>query len=183
MRILVVITGASGILYGKRLVDILKTKYMNGNEITVIVSDSAKKVATVDGTNIPHSDYSEDDFNCPCASGSGVPDIMVVCPCSLKTLGEIANGIGNNIITRSAEVILKERKKLIIVPRETPYSYITIKNMEKITLAGGIILPASPGFYHSPKNIKDLVDFIVGKVLDQMNIEHNLYKKWKGKDK
>ncbi|PIT84539.1 aromatic acid decarboxylase [Candidatus Micrarchaeota archaeon CG10_big_fil_rev_8_21_14_0_10_45_29] len=176
MRILLAITGASGIIYGTRLHShLLKTT----NETKAIISQGAKKVAEAEKTPLPPADYDENDLSAPCASGSNSPDAMVICPCSLKTLGEIANGVGSNLISRSAEVCLKERKKLILVLRETPYSLITIRNMEKITLAGGIILPASPAFYHKPEKIEDLVDFICGKVMDQLKIENNLFKRWK----
>jgi flavin prenyltransferase len=104
----------------------------------------------------------------------------VVIPCSLKTLGEIANGVGDTLITRAAEVALKERKKLILVVRETPYSLITIRNMETVTLAGGVILPATPGFYGKPKRIDDLIDFIVARVFDQLGVRHALGKRWIG---
>jgi 4-hydroxy-3-polyprenylbenzoate decarboxylase len=178
MRILVAITGASGIIYGKRLVEVLKEL---GQEVSIVVSEGAKKVSEAENEELPNSDYPENDLSAPFASGSNSVDAMIVCPCSLKTLGEIANGVGSNLISRAAEVCLKERKKLILVPRETPYSYIAIKNMEIITLAGGIILPASPGFYHSPEKIEDLIDFIVGKILDQLGIENKLFKRWKEK--
>ncbi len=177
MRILVAITGASGIIYGKRLVEVLKEL---GQDISVVVSEGAKKVSEAEKESLPESDYLENDLSAPFASGSNPADAMVICPCSLKTLGEIANGVGGNLISRAAEVSLKERKKLILVPRETPYSYITIKNMETITLAGGVVLPASPGFYHYPEKIEDLVDFIVGKILDQLGIKNSLFKRWKG---
>ncbi len=173
MRILVAITGASGLEYGRRAVEIL------GEKATVVVSSGAEKVAKEEGTELPKPDYGEFDFSCPYASGSNPPDAMVVIPCSLKTLGEIANGVGSNLISRAAEVCLKERKKLILVVRETPYSLTTIKNMEKVTLAGGVILPASPGFYGKPEKVGDLIDFVVARVLDQIGIRHSLSKRWK----
>lgn len=176
MRILVAITGASGLEYGRRLVEILKKD--KNVELSVIVSEGAKKVAKAEGTKLPKTDYAEDDFSCPYASGSNPPDALIVIPCSLKTLGEISNGVGDNLINRAAEVVLKERKKLILVVRDTPYSFITIKNMEKITLAGGIILPASPGFYGKPKKVEDLIDFIIARVLDQVGVKHRLAKRW-----
>lgn len=181
MHILIAITGASGIAYGTRLVDALrKTKH----DVSVVVSSGAKKVAEAENetARLPKSDFDENDLSAPFASGSYVCknlDAMVICPCSLKTLGEIANGVGSNLITRAAEVMLKERRKLVLVVRETPLSYIAIKNMETVTLAGAVVLPACPGFYHKPKTISDLVDFIVGKVLDQLSIEHNLFRRWK----
>jgi 4-hydroxy-3-polyprenylbenzoate decarboxylase len=177
MRILVAITGASGLEYGKRLVSALRK--MKGVETSVVVSKGAKKVAKAEGTALPKADYAEDDFSCPFASGSNPPDAMVVIPCSLKSLGEISNGVGNTLITRAAEVALKERKKLILVVRETPYSLITIKNMELVTLAGAVVLPASPGFYGRPKKVDDLLDFIVARVLDQLSLEHKISKRWK----
>ena len=175
MRILVAITGASGIQYGTRLIEVLREQ---NQEIYTVISEGAKKVAQAENIELPKSDFEENDFNSPFASGSNAPDALIICPCSLKTLGEISNGVGKNLISRAAEVVLKERKKLILVLRETPYSLITIKNMEKTTLAGGIILPASPAFYHSPKKIEDLVDFIIGKILDQLGLSHNLFRKW-----
>ncbi|MFH1221666.1 MAG: UbiX family flavin prenyltransferase [Candidatus Micrarchaeota archaeon] len=176
MRILVAITGASGIVYGTRTAEVLRKMK---HEVYVVVSEGAKKVAAAEGMQLPKSDFSDNDLAAPFASGSHRMDGMIVAPCSLKSLGEIANGVGSNLIARSAEVMLKERRKLVLVVRETPYSYIAIKNMETVTLAGGVVLPASPGFYHKPKTIEQLVDFIVGKTLDQFNIEHKLFQRWK----
>ena len=175
MRILVAITGASGIIYGNRLVEALRA---SKQESSVIISSGAKKVAQAEGARLPKADYGEFDFSAPFASGSSAADVMIICPCSLKTLGEIANGVGSSLITRAAEVCLKERKKLILVVRETPYSLIAIKNMELVTLAGGIILPASPGFYHEPRTVSDMVDFVVGKTLDSAGIPNKLFKRW-----
>ncbi|MFH1095603.1 MAG: UbiX family flavin prenyltransferase [Candidatus Micrarchaeota archaeon] len=178
MRILLVITGASGIVYGTKLAQALKEAKQ---DVKIVISSGAKKVAEAEGMSgeLPPDDYSESDFSCPYASGSNAADAVVICPCSLKTLGEIANGVGSSLITRAAEVALKERKKLILVVRETPYSLIAIENMRLITLACGIILPASPGFYHQPKTIEQLVDFVCGKVMDQLSIKHKLFKRWK----
>ncbi|MFH0738089.1 MAG: UbiX family flavin prenyltransferase [Candidatus Micrarchaeota archaeon] len=177
MRILVAITGASGLEYGRRLVFALRK--ISGAETSVVISKGAEKVAKAERTILPKADYHEDDFSCPFASGSNPPDAMVVVPCSLKTLGEISNGVGDTLITRAAEVALKERKKLVLVLRETPYSLITIKNMERVTLAGAVVLPASPGFYGRPKSVDDLIDFIVARVLDQVGLKHDLGKRWK----
>ncbi len=186
MRILLAITGASGIVYGTRLAKALRDAKQ---DVKTVVSSGAKKVAEAecenDGTgrkgacSLPNSDYDEFDLTAPFASGSNAADAVVVCPCSLKTLGEIAHGVGGSLTTRAAEVALKERKKLILVVRETPYSLIAIENMRLVTLAGGIILPASPGFYHQPKNIEQLVDFVCGKVMDQLGVKHKLFKRWK----
>lgn len=178
LRILVAVTGASGVVYGKRLVEVLRTM---GHNVYVVVSKGARAVAEAEGERLPRSDFDEKDLAAPFASGSYKIDGMVVVPCSLKTLGEIANGVGSNLIARAAEVMLKERKKLVLVIRETPLSYVAIKNMETVTLAGGVVLPACPGFYHKPKTIDDLVDFIVGKVLDQLGVEHKLFRRWKSK--
>ncbi len=176
MRVLVAITGASGIRYARRLVSALKAT--NGVDCKVVVSSGAKKVAEAEKEALPGADYEEFDFYCPYTSGSNPPDAVVVVPCSLKTLGEIANGVGKSLITRAAEVALKERKNLILVVRDTPYSLITIKNMETVALAGGVIMPASPGFYGNPKKIDDLVDFMTARVLDQLGIKHKLMKRW-----
>jgi flavin prenyltransferase len=177
MRILIAITGASGLQYGHRLVSVLKG--MEGVDCKVVVSAGAKKVAEAEGAQLPKADYAENDFSCPYASGSNAPDAVVVVPCSLKSLGEISNGVGNSLINRAAEVALKERKKLILVVRETPYSLITIRNMETVTLAGGVVLPATPGFYGKPKKIEDIVDFIVARVLDQLGLRHKIGKRWR----
>jgi len=177
MRILVAITGASGLAYGTRLLSALKP--IRGVEASLVVSAGALKVAEAEGTTLPEGDYGENDFSCPYASGSNPPDAMVVAPCSLKTLGEISNGVGNTLITRAAEVALKERKKLVLVVRETPYSLITIKNMERVTLAGAVVLPASPGFYGNPRSVEDMLDFIVARVLDQLGLQHQIGMRWK----
>jgi len=145
-----------------------------------VVSGTARKVAEYEGTELPSSDYNEEDITAPPASGTNAPDTMIIVPCSVKTLGKIANGISDNLITRTAEVCLKERKKLVLVLRETPLSYITIENMRKVTLAGGIVLPASPGFYHKPKSIDDLVEYVVEKILNVAGVEHHPKIKWEG---
>ncbi len=178
MRILVAITGASGLEYGRRLVEVLRKR--GDCDVSVVVSSGAREVARKEGAGLrlPKEDYGECDFGCPYASGSNPPDAMVVMPCSLKTLGEISNGVGCNLISRAAEVCLKERKKLVLVLRETPYSLITIRNMETVTLAGAVVLPATPGFYGKPKKVDDLIDFIVARVLDQLGLKHQLGKRW-----
>lgn len=176
MRILLAITGASGLQYGIRLHEVLKSL---GHTVWLVNSDGAEIVAKAEGVKLPKADFDEKDFAAPPASGSHPIDGMIIAPCSLKTLGEVANGVGSNLVSRSAEVMLKERRKLVLVVRETPLSYIAIKNMETVTLAGGVILPACPGFYSKPKSVGDLVDFICGKTLDQFGIEHKLYKRWK----
>jgi 4-hydroxy-3-polyprenylbenzoate decarboxylase len=162
MRLLVAVSGASGIIYAQRLIEVLKRL---GHDVNVVVSNGAMEVAKYEKAELPKSDYSENDLSAPFASGSYKFDGMVIIPCSVKTLGEVANGIGDTLITRAAEVCLKERRKLILVVRETPLSLIAIENMRKVTLAGGIVLPACPGFY-SGATTDDLINFVVGRVLD-----------------
>lgn len=178
MRVLVAVTGASGIIYGARLVEALRELK---HRVFVVTSGPARKVARYEGVELPEADFGEKEIDAPFASGSNSPDVMVVAPCSLKTLGNIANGTGSGLIERAAEVMLKERKKLILLVRETPLSLVAIENMAKASLAGAVVMPASPGFYAKHKEASQLVDFMVGKILDQAGIRHNLYKRWKGK--
>ena len=124
--------------------------------------------------------YQVNDLSAPIASGSFLVDGMAVVPCSMRTLAAIANGYTDNLIARAADVSLKERRTLVLVPRETPLNQIHLKNMLTLARAGAVILPASPGFYHSPKTINDLVDHVVGKVMDALHIEHKLFKRWAG---
>lgn len=179
MRIVVGITGASGIIYATRLLEVLKE-----NKVTTycIVSDVAKRIAEYElkpgGTARFSECYGEKDVDAPFASGSFKIDAMVVVPCSMKTLSAIANGFSMNLIARAADVVLKEGRRLVLVPRETPLNSIHLRNMMKLSELGVTILPAMPGFYHKPKKIEDMVDFIVGKVLDSLGIENNLYKRW-----
>lgn len=118
------------------------------------------------------------DFSAPIASGSSLTAGMVVCPCSMSTLAGIANGLSNNLIQRAVDVHLKERRRLIVVPRETPLSVVQLENMRRAAEAGAVILPAMPGFYHGPRGMSDLVDFIVGRVCDQLEVEHQLLRRW-----
>ncbi len=175
MKILLAVTGASGAVYGLRLLEVLKEKNV---ETECIVSDAAKKLIKHETLKIPEC-YSEKDIEAPFSSGSSALDAMVVVPCSMKTLSAIANGFSHNLITRSADVAIKEKKKLVLVPRETPLSAIHLENMLKLARLGVVILPAMSGFYHRPKKVEDLVDFIVGKILDSLGIENELYKRWK----
>ena len=122
--------------------------------------------------------YTNQDWYAPIASGSSVSDAMVVCPCSMATLAKIASGIGEDLLTRSADVILKERKNLILVPRETPLSAIHLENMLKLANLGVSIIPPTPAFYNHPKTLQDVVDFVVSRVLDQLGINNNLIKRW-----
>jgi 4-hydroxy-3-polyprenylbenzoate decarboxylase len=133
-----------------------------------------------DGLRLPDGVQSHNlkSMNAPFASGSNPPDVMVVIPCSMGTLGRIAHGYSEDVLLRAADVMLKERKKLILVPRETPFSLVHIKNMELLLLAGAIILPANPGFYARPQSIQEVVDSVVGRLLDHMGLPHNLVPRW-----
>ncbi len=183
MKVLLSIVGASGSVYGIRLLQELKKSDI---EIHLIISDGAKKIVEHE-TEYKISDlknqadfyYENNDMFSGPASGSFNIDSMVICPCSMKTLSAIANGYGDTLTNRAASCNLKEERKLVIVLRETPLDLPGIKNMEKAKLSGATILPAMPGFYHKPKKIDDLVDFIVGKILDQLGIKNSLYKRWK----
>ena len=178
-KIIIAITGASGSIYAKMLLDVLSKK--NNLEIGILLSDNAKTVWNTeleneDYNNYPFTFYNKNDFNAPFASGSAKYDTMVVIPCSMGTLGRIANGISSDLLTRAADVILKERRKLILVARETPYSLIHINNMKLITEAGGIICPATPSFYSRPKTIEEVAKTVVDRVLDLMEIENETYR-------
>ncbi|OIO21181.1 hypothetical protein COV61_04135 [Candidatus Micrarchaeota archaeon CG11_big_fil_rev_8_21_14_0_20_47_5] len=175
-NVVVAITGASGIIYGKRAVEALgKTKH----KTALVISETAKLIAKEEGVKLPASDYSEKDFFAPFASGSRAPDAMLVIPCSLKTLSAIANGCSDNLISRTAEVCIKEGKKLVLVVRETPLSPIALENCLKLSRIGVIILPACPAFYSKHDRVEDLVNFVVGKALDSLGVENKLYKRWK----
>ena len=178
-KIIIAITGASGSIYAKMLLDALSK--FNNLEIGVIMSDNAKIVWTTELENQIYKNYSftfydATDFNAPFASGSAKYDTMVVIPCSMGTLGRIANGISNDLLTRAADVILKERHKLILVARETPYNLIHINNMKLVTESGGIICPASPSFYSLPKTIEDVAKTVVDRVIDLMGFENDTYR-------
>lgn len=187
-KYIVGITGASGSIYGIRLIEeLLKT----GNEVHMIVTNSGKQVTqfetgfSIDALLEHFKEFGREvkvhdieNLFAPTASGSFKTDGMIIIPCSMSTLGEIANGVSKNLLGRSADVCIKERRKLVIVPRETPFNTIHLRNMLNLSEAGGIILPAMPGFYHKPESLMDVVDFVVGKVLDTLDIENNLFKKW-----
>jgi 4-hydroxy-3-polyprenylbenzoate decarboxylase len=126
--------------------------------------------------------FGREDWFAPVASGSNPPDAMVVCPCTVGTLAAIAAGLSDTLIERAADVMLKEGRKLILVPRETPFSALHLENMLKLARSGAVILPANPGFYHRPKGVEDLVDFIVARILDQLGVQHELMRRW-GEDR
>lgn len=182
-RIVVAITGASGVIYGIRLLEELKKENI---ETHLIISDIAKDIicyetdySIEDVINLSDYHYEEKDLSAVINSGSFSFDCTIIIPCSMKTLSAISNGYGDNAITRVSDVTLKERRTLIIVPRETPLRTVHLENMTEISREGGIILPAMPGFYHKPEKIDDQVNFIVGKILDILKINNNLFTKWK----
>lgn len=185
MRIIVGITGASGSIYGIRLIEVLKAQ---GCEVHAVVTKSGYQVIEYEcGITKEKLQqqvdvlYEIDDIGASIASGSFKNDIMVIVPCSMKTLGSIANGISDNLLTRAADVTLKESRSLLIVPRETPVHAIHLENMLKLARLGVKIIPASPGFYHKPETLSDIVDMLVGKICDIMKIDNNLFQRWQGK--
>ncbi|MCW4015225.1 MAG: UbiX family flavin prenyltransferase [Candidatus Bathyarchaeota archaeon] len=182
MKLTIAITGASGVIYGKRLLEELHNKNI---ETHLVISNAAKKIikheletSEKSLEKLANHVYEIDDWSSPIVSGSFKTDGLVVVPCSMKTLAGIANGFAENVILRAADVTLKEKRKLIIVPRETPLNVIHLRNMLDLAEQGAIIVPSMPAYYHKPKNINDVVDFIVGRILDVLGIEHNLYKRW-----
>ena len=181
MRILVAITGASGTLYAQRLLDNLDPKE---HEIHVILSNYAHAVVAEElpgGLQFPEGVVSHNirSMNAPFASGSNAADAMVVIPCSMGTLGRIAHGSSEDLLLRAADVCLKEKKKLILVPRETPLNLVHVRNFELLILAGATILPANPSFYTSPRTIEQVVDTVVARVLDHLGISQRLVGRWK----
>jgi 4-hydroxy-3-polyprenylbenzoate decarboxylase len=182
MRIVVGISGASGALYAIRLLEVLKDLNV---ETHLVMTKAAERIVELE-TNHTKSEvialaaryYDINDLEAPISSGSFKTDGMVVIPCSMKTLAGIALGYSSNLLLRAADVTLKEGRKLVLVPRETPLNIIHILNMYRVAKAGAIILPAMPAFHHKPKSIDDLINYIVGKVLDVFGIEHSLYRTW-----
>lgn len=183
---IVALTGASGACYGIRLLEVLIAQ---GLEPYVVVSPAGRQVMGVElgsgdlKDHLGAAGYREEDVRdlaSPLASGSFPASGMVVIPCSTGTLGAIAQGVSSNLIHRAAEVSLKERRPLIVVPRETPLSEIALRNMLTLARAGACVLPASPGFYHGARSVQELVDFVVGRVLDRMKIHHTLTRRWTG---
>jgi len=179
----VAVTGASGVIYGIKLIEELKKL---GLKVVAIYTKAACLIARYELhkdlvallNSIADRVYSEEDLSAPIASSSNTVDAMVIAPCSLNTLAKIACGIQDNLVTRVASCMLRLKRKLILVIRETPLSSIDLLNAVKVSLAGALVMPASPAFYHEPKTIDDLVKFIVGKVLDALGLEHSLYKRW-----
>src|ERR1700730_2832918 len=170
-KIVVAITGASGSVYAGLLMDKMMLIKDQSEDIGIVMTENAKEVWKTEMGNEAFKDYSfkffsQQDFTAPFASGSGQYDTMIIIPCSMGTLGRIATGVSSDLITRAADVILKERRKLICVVRDMPYNLIHIRNMEMVTLSGGIICPATPSFYSKPVSIKELAATVVDRVLD-----------------
>ncbi len=193
-RFVVALTGASGSVYGLRLVSELLSA---GERVDLILTSSGRQVLRHEtgldwSTDINQQQHQVqeyfasiavdcvaiDDFWSGVASGSAAADAMVVIPCSMGTVGRIAAGLSGNLLERAADVMLKERRLLVLVPRETPFNTIHLENLLRLSRAGAVVLPAMPGFYHGPETMADLVDFVVGKVLDQLNVQHSLFKRW-----
>lgn len=195
-RIALAWTGASGMPYGLRLLECL---VQAGHDVLLVYSQAAQIVAKQElGFSLPARAadaertlierypaatgrlkvFGRDDWNAPIASGSNAPDAMIVCPCSMGTLAAIAAGLADNLIERAADVALKEGRRLVLVPRETPFSALHLENMLKLARLGCAIIPPSPGFYHRPESIQDLVDFVVARILDNLGVEHALVARW-----
>ena len=182
-KIVIGFSGASGIIYGIRLLEILHSINI---QTYLIISEWAKKNIEIETDktleyvkSLSSVNYDNFRLDASVSSGSFLHDGMVIVPCSMKSLSSIANGYDDTLISRAASVTLKESRKLIIVPRETPLSRIHLENMVKLQEAGAIILPAMPGFYHKPSTIEEIIDHLVGEILDQLNIKHDLFKRWK----
>lgn len=180
-RIVVAITGASGAIYAKLLLEKLQQLSAQIDQVAIVMSDNAKQVwefelGNKDYENLPFKFYSKTDFMAPFASGSARFDTMVIVPCSMGTLGRIASGTSDDLVIRAADVILKERRKLILVARDMPFNLIHIRNMQTVTEAGGIICPAIPSYYSKPKTIEDVAMTVVNRVIDLMGLEHSSYR-------
>lgn len=191
---IVAITGASGSVYGLRLVTEL---LRSGHRVSLILTSAGRQVLKHEVGHDWSAEIKQqrhqvqehfasiavdclalDDFWSGAASGSNAADAMIVVPCSMGTAGRIAAGLSGNLLERAADVMLKERRPLIMVPRETPFNTIHLENLLRLAQAGAVVLPAMPGFYHGPESVADLVDFVVGKILDQLNIENDLFERW-----
>jgi len=182
LRLIVGITGSTGVIYGVRLLEVLKEKNV---ETHLLMTEWATKCLTMETDHNPEyvkslaTTYSDDkNMAASISSGTHKTDGMIIIPCTMKTLSSIAIGYDETLVARAAGVTLKESRKLVLVPRETPLTAINLENMLKLARLGVVILPPMPGFYTKPKTIEDIVDHTVGKCLDQFDIDHNLYKRW-----
>jgi flavin prenyltransferase len=183
-RFVVGISGASGVIYGIRLLEVLKESKI---ETHLVMTPAAKITITTETEySVPSVEklasrvHRYNDISAVISSGSFKTDGMILIPCSMHTLGALASGVADNLLLRAAEVTMKEHRPLVVVPRETPLSLIHIENMERLARAGAIIVPAMPGFYEQPKSVSDIVAHLVGKVLDVIGVEHTLFKRWSG---
>jgi flavin prenyltransferase len=181
VRIVVGVTGASGIIYAQRLLDCIDPQ---AHEVHLLISNYAQAVIAQEfpqGLTVPAGvqQHSVKSMNAPFASGSNAADAMAIIPCSMGTMGRIAHGLSEDVLLRTADVMLKEKKKLILVPRETPLNLVQIRNMELLLLAGAVILPANPAFYSLPKTIEEVADTVVARVLDHIGVENELSPRWK----
>lgn len=191
-KIMIGVTGASGSIYAERLIQLLLGSV---DRIYLVVTETGEKVAAheLSSDSILRRSFSGalskkeltvirtfkiNDLFAPCASGTAAPDAMVVTPCSMGTLARISTGVSSNLLERSADVVLKQKRRLIVCPREMPFNLIHLRNMTALAEAGAEILPLMPGFYQNPKSLEDLVNFCVGKILEQLDIPHDLYKPW-----
>lgn len=184
-KLIVAITGASGSIYAQLLLKKLSEINTQWTRLGIIITDNAKTVWQTELENQAYDHYQANyyktsDFSAPFASGSGNYDTMIIIPCSMGVLGRIASGISNDLITRAADVVLKERRKLICVVRDTPYNLVHIRNMETVTVAGGIICPATPSFYSKPKTFEELAATVVDRVLDLANLKIDTFRWGKG---
>jgi flavin prenyltransferase len=184
-KIVIAVTGASGSVYARRLLQKLQASPAGIETCSVVFSKNARDIwayelkETVEETGLTLQVFGPNDFFAPFASGSAGYDTMIIIPCSMGTLGRIAGGISDDLITRAADVMLKERGRLIVVPRETPYNLIHLRNMVALTEAGAIVMPATPSFYSLPANVEEVVDTVVNRVLDLAGIESKSYR-WGG---
>ena len=186
-KIVIAITGASGSLYAKVLLSKLQQLNEQIEDVGIVMSDNAKDVwkfelGNSDYEKLPFKIYSKTDFFAPFASGSARYTSMIICPCSMGTLARIASGISNDLTTRAADVILKERRKLILITRDTPLSLIHINNMKTVTEAGGIICPASPSFYSLPQNFEQMAATVIDRAIDLIGLQQSSYR-WSEKEK
>jgi len=182
MEVIVGISGASGVQYGIRLLEVL---VKTGIKTHLVLTEAAKQIIEIETDYLPIEveklttwNYSQKDFSAPIASGSYRTAGMIIAPCSMKTLGAVANGISDTLLTRAADVCLKEERKLILMTRETPLNLIHLENMLKAKKAGASILPACPGFYSRPKTLDDLIDTMAGRALDLLGVENDIYQRW-----
>jgi 4-hydroxy-3-polyprenylbenzoate decarboxylase len=180
-KIVIAVTGASGSIYADLLIKKLQQLNDQIDELSLVMTENAKEVWKIEldndhFTNDTLRHFSQQDFHAPFASGSGQYDTMIIIPCSMGTLGRIASGISNDLISRAADVVLKERRKLVCVVRDTPYNLIHIRNMETITLAGGIICPATPSFYSKPATIEAVAATVVDRVIDLAGLQNESYR-------